>query len=141
MKLSWTKKNHAKQNEVFNLKNKNCKKNFKEETKCENNNYYLSSVFDNNEDLNKQTKQFLTRLNKTIAKCFKKVRVVEKVDKKKDELFKEWKYLKNKTDEKSRVEREKVEEELSKQYAEEYVSKIKEKTAGIDCDDGGINSG
>ena len=92
-----------------------------------NNGNYLSSGFDTEEDGDKQTEIFLARLNKTIAKCFKKVRVVEKVDRKKDELFKKWKYLKNKTDEKSKSDRDKLEEELAKEYAEEYYEKSKKK--------------
>ena len=64
-----------------------------------------------------------------------------KVDKEKDDLFKKWKDLKNKTDDKSKVEREKLEEKLTKQYADEYFNKIKEKTKGIDSEDGAFNSG
>ena len=51
------------------------------------NNNYLSSVFDEKEDLNILTKKFLKRLQKTISKCFKKVRITEKANKEKEEVF------------------------------------------------------
>ena len=87
------------------------------------------------------TEIFLKRLQKTIFKCFRKVRVVERIDKDKAELFQKWRDLKNKTDSKSKDELEKVENKLAEEYAEEYFDKIKEKTAGIDCEEGGMNSG
>ena len=141
LKLSWNKSNKENRTEIFNLKNKDCQEIFNNATKAVNNDNYLSSVFDTDEGVDIQTQKFLARLNKTIAKCFKKVRVAEKVDKNKVELFKKWQCLKNKTDEKSKADREKLEEELANEYAEEYYEKIKEKTADIDCEDGGIISG
>ena len=105
------------------------------------NHSYLSSVFDEEDDLNKLTEIFLKRLQKTISKCFRKVRVVERIDKEKAELFKKWRNLKNKTDKESKAELENIENKLADEYAEEYFDKIKEKTAGIDCEEGGMNSG
>ena len=46
-----------------------------------------------------------------------------------------------KSDDESKAKLKDVEKELADQYAEEYYEKIKEKTAGIDCEDGGMNSG
>ena len=56
-------------------------------------------------------------------------------------MFARWKMLKNKTDVKSKEELDKVENELAVKYAEEYFKKINEKTSGIDCEEGGMNSG
>ena len=127
--------------EVFNLKNEDCQKKFKEATQGYNNNKYLSSVFDEEDDLNTLTEKFIKRLEKTISKCFKKVRITERIDKHKDDLFLKWKDLKKKTDRKSIEELVEVEKELAEKYAEEYYDKIKEKTDGIDSEDAGINSG
>ena len=56
---------------------------------------YLSEVFDDNTDVNSSTEKFIKRLNKVIHKCFRKVRVTQKVDKEKQELFEKWKKMKN----------------------------------------------
>ena len=66
-------------------------------------------IFDEPGDLDNQTKKFLKKLEKVIHKCFKKIRVKEKVDKEKEELYKKWKSLKNRTDEKSKKELDVVE--------------------------------
>ena len=140
-KLHWNKKAKENRIEMFNLKNKVCQEKFKEETTGTNNNKFLSSVFDGDEDINIVTEKFLKRLQKTISKCFRKVRVTEKTDQEKDELFLKWKDLKKNTDNTNKEELEKVENELADKYAEEYFEKIKEKTEGIDCEDGGLSSG
>ena len=81
------------------------------------------------------------RLNKTINKCFRKVRVKERVDKCKEDLYAKWRELKKKNDLTSRIELEEVENELAEKYAKDNFDKIKEKTGDIDCEDGGLNSG
>ena len=141
LKLSWNRNIRQKRIELFNLKNKDCQTKFREATMGENNNNYLSSVFDEEGDLNTLTEKFLKRLQKTIHKCFKKVRVSQKIDKEKDDLFQKWRELKKKSDDGSKSELEKVEKELADEYAEEFFEKIKEKTAGINCEGGGLNSG
>ena len=70
-------------------------------------------MFDEEGDLNTLTEKFLKRLQKTIHKCFKKVRVSQKIDKEKDELFQKWRELKKKSDDGSKSELEKVEKELT----------------------------
>ena len=79
-KFQWNSKIKKKRNELFNLKNKVCQELFKEETNGENNNYYLSSVFEEEGDINKLTEKFMKRLTKTIRKCFRKVRIKNKID-------------------------------------------------------------
>ena len=39
----------------------------------------------------------MKRLQKTICKCFRKIRVKEKVDTEKEELFRKWKEMRKKT--------------------------------------------
>ena len=51
------------------------------------NNGYLSSVFDEEGEINKTTEKFMKRLQKVIFKCFRKIRIKEKVDLEEEELF------------------------------------------------------
>ena len=132
-------KNNRK--EFFNLKNRECKRKFKEATKVANNNYNLSSVFDSDDDLITLTNTFIKKLDKVIHKCFRKIRVTEKKDDEKDQLYKRWKLLKNKTDEKSKDEFKEVENTLSEKYSKEYCEKIKERTGSVDSEDGGLIMG
>ena len=88
LKLAWNKQVKEKRNELFNLKNRECQERFKEATNSENNNHFLSSVFDDEEDLNVMTEKFLKRLQKTIHKCFRKIRITERVDSEKEDLRK-----------------------------------------------------
>ena len=141
LKLTWNKKVREKRNEMFNLRNKECQEVFKEATTAANNNHYLSSVFDEHDDLDTLTEKFMKRLQKTINKCFRKVRITDRIDEEKEELFKRWRELKNNPDNANKDELEKVENELPAKYANEYYEKIKERTSGIDCEDGGLNSG
>ena len=82
----------------------------------------------------------MKRLNKTINKCFKKVRVTEKVDKEKEELFKKWKNMKNNLNDKNRSEFDELENKLVDKYGEEHMEKIKARVGNIDCNEGGINN-
>ena len=114
---------------------------FREATTAINNNNYLSEVFEENNDINLSTEKFIKRLNKTIQKCFRKIRVTEKVDKEKQKLFEKWKKMKNDVSYKNKAEFEKLESLLAEKYAEEYVKKIHERMGGIDSEDGEIKSG
>ena len=84
---------------------------------------------------------FMKRFKKVIQKCFKKIRVTEKKDEERENLFKRWNDLKNKNDETSKAELKNVEKELTDKYAKEYFEKIKERTGNIDCEDGGLQFG
>ena len=127
-KIPWNKRTKEDRVEVYNLKNKDCQKIFKEATKGCNNNQNLSSVFGEEGDLNNQTQRFVKRLQKTIKQCFKKVRITDKIDKRKDELYKKWKELKNNPTNVNREELEKIENELAEKYVEDNYNMIKEKT-------------
>ena len=140
-KIQWKAQLNQQRIEVFNLKNRQCQEMFKRETSSSETNGNLSATFDQAGDLNNQTVKFLKKLEKTIYKCFKKIRIKERVDKEKENLFKKWRSLKNKNDEKSKAELKKVEKELSDKYADEYFEKIKKQVGNIDCLDGNMNSG
>ena len=139
--MSWNSRFKEKRNELFNLKNKECQEKFREATQEANNNNYLSCVFDDEADLNVLTNKFLKRLQKTINKCFRKVRITERTDKEKDDLFAKWKFLKKQSDKESTEELVEIEKEIANKYAEEYFDKIKKRTEGTDCEDVGISSG
>ena len=139
LKLQWAKnQNIHKRVEMYNLKNTTCQELFKIETSKDVNKGALSSVFDEEGDLNTLTKKFMKRLEGTIKRCFKKIRIKKRTDEIKESLFKKWKSLKNKDDQKSKKELEDVEKELTDRYAKEYFDKIKERT-GHATEDGKVN--
>ena len=140
LKMKWDRKVSSQRNELFNLKNIECQKAFKDATTMENNKRFLSSVFEENVDINIATEKFMKRLQKIISKCFKKVRIKEKVDHEKEELFKKWKELKKNLNYENKNEYEEIESQLATKYAKEFYEKINEKTNGIDCEDGGQNA-
>jgi hypothetical protein len=75
LKLPWNKVFKKENTEMFNLKNVECQKAFNETTSSNN---YLSKVFEDNEDLDVATNKFMTRLNKVLHKCFRKIRLKKK---------------------------------------------------------------
>ena len=77
---------------------------FKDATTASNNNKYLSKLFDEDEDINNVTQKFMKRLDKTINRCFRKIRVTEKVDEEKEGLFKKWKEMKRNLNDENKVE-------------------------------------
>ena len=99
LKIHWKNEISHNKIEICNLKNKECQKMFKKETSSWKNNENLSATFDDDGDLNEQTEKFLKKLEKLIHKCFKKIKIKQKVDKEKEALFRKWKSLTNKTDE------------------------------------------
>ena len=140
-KFDWNKNERETRDEVFNLKNKTYQEMFKEVTNI---NDYLSAVFDEEGDVNTLAEKFIKRLNKTIAKCFKKVRIKNKTNVNREDDFTKWRELKknnNKSDNNSKLEIEELENRLAEEYAKEYFDKIKENVGNIECEDGGINSG
>ena len=113
---------------MYNLKNKECQAKFKEMTSNSN---MLTSAFENSEDLNTCTKQFLKSLNQCIRKCFKKIRIVDKPNKETEELFNQRRILKNLKDDKSKRELEEVENKLAELCAQKNYEKIKEEIDAI----------
>ena len=91
----------------------------------------MSEVFDNNDDLNKATNIFIKRLNQVIQKSFKKIRRSDRPDKELEALYVKRNILKKKDDEKSKIELEKIELELSEKCAKTNYSEIKEEIENI----------
>ena len=70
-KINMTWNSHIKHQKtnIFNLKNKDCLKKFKETTS---NNNYLSKIFDEEDDINHATKTLMKKLDKVLHRCLKK---------------------------------------------------------------------
>ena len=82
---TYKRRNSTRRMEMFNLKNQECQKKFREVTNKTN---ILSRAFRKNEDLNVSANRFIKRLNKIIQSCFKKVRIGKlKVNPRINELF------------------------------------------------------
>ena len=58
-----------------------------------------------------------------------------------EKLYSKWKHAKNKTDANSKDEAKKLEKMLADKYSDSIYSKIKDEIEGINCEDGGRNSG
>ena len=138
MNIKWSNKKKKKRLEMYNLKNLECQEKFLEVTS---NSDYLSSVFDTDKDLNSATKTFLKRLNDRIFQSFKKIKVTDKPNVELQELFNQRKILRSKDDDESKEKLKQVEEKLADICAEENRQKILDEISGIECEEGGINSG
>ena len=137
-KFSWKKQKTSNRMEMYNLKNKEHQKTFRELT---NKGDALSSVFDNKSDLNEATNAFFIKLEEYIKRCFKKIRISDKPNKELDDLFSKRKELRNKSDDYSKIELAQVETKLAELCAEKNFKVICDEISNIKCDEGGINSG
>ena len=138
LKFTWNKHLSKNKVEIYNLKNKECQKVFKEITSKSND---LSSLFLKDDNLNICTKKFLKRLNGFIQEAFKKIRITDKQNEEIEALFQRRKVLRNKSDDKSKDELLQVEQKLADKVAKENYDKIVEEISGIECDTGGTHSG
>ena len=122
--------------EMYNLKNEECQKKFKEYTT---NTKMLSSVFDTKEeDINIMTNRFLKKLNGCIALNFKKIRFKHKEDKL-EKLHERLRSVKNKTDTNSIEEQEDVLNEIVNQSKSNF-QKLKEEVEKSKSKEGGMNA-
>ena len=132
--MKWNKSTKTEKNDLFNLKNKECQKVFKDETTKTND---LSKIFEDEKDLDVATNKFLKKLNKILHKCFRKIgSKKEKVDETFEKIYNRWKSIRNKNEPKS------VEEtaELEALLADDYFKKIDEATQGTTCEEGGMTN-
>ena len=136
---NWNKANQIQTTKVFNLKNKKCQEKFKKETT---NNSYLSSAFDDEDgNIKVQVDTFLKRLEKTLHKCFRKIKVKEKVDKETESLYNRWRQLQAKSDDESNREIKEVEDKLAEMIEKNFRT-IQTETGEIDCaEESGFHSG
>ena len=103
--------------EVYNLKNIECQKAFKEYTS---NTKMLSSIFDSKEDLNTLVKRFMKKLDGCIKINLKKVRTNKHKASHVEKLFTKMSILKQKDDDKSKQELVDVIEAIAKEKDKKY---------------------
>ena len=118
-------KPHVKEKlEVYNLKNKDCQKRFKEFTT---NTKMFSTVFENGEsEVDVLTKRLMKKIDGAIAKNFRKNRVNQKQDEEEIKLFDRRRDLKDKMDEESINELKDTNEKLANKAAENFIKLQKE---------------
>ena len=136
-KIDWCRKVKKTKVEMYNLKNKDCQKKFKDLTSQTG---ILSSAFKSGDDLDACTRQYIKNLNQCIRKCFKKIRISDRPNKEIEELFNQRRLLRNKNDETSIKELEDVERKLAEKCAKDNYHKIMEEVNNIDCEEGGVHS-
>ena len=135
--IKWSRKIRKPRIEMFNLKNKECQKKFTALTSKTN---ILTSAFNCNSDLDKATMNFFKNLDKCIRMCFKKIRITENTKGEIDDLFNQRRLLRNKTDDKSKHELEKVELKLAELCSKQNYEKIKSEIDAINYNEDGFNS-
>ena len=121
---------------LYNFKNKEGQQKFKLLTSNTN---MLSSTINEDGDVDKVAENFLKKIDGCIAACFKKIMVSKKKDKKEDDLYEKRRQLKLKSDDKSKVEMGKVEDEIAERANLNYL-KIKEELEKMDPNGDGINA-
>ena len=138
LNINWNENYSAKSIEVFKFNDKDSLKTFKELTSNTN---QLSKVFENNKDLNVQTKKFLKRLKGFVSESFKKVKITNKPNKELERLYDKRRILRSQKNDLAKKELATVEKELADKYGEQMYKYIKEEIECIDSEDGGFNSG
>ena len=124
--------------EIFNFRNKTNQKIFTEATS---NTTKLSEVFETNEDINTQTKKFLKRLDKTVNRCFKKVRISGKKPSEYEKLYGKWVEVRHLEDDENKQKSKDLEAELADKYAKTKFEKIQEEISGMCSEEEAKNSG
>ena len=130
--VKWDKKAKIEHEEMFNFKDKNSQKKFKDETT--NTNKFSAYK-------NKQTKKFLKCLKRCVHKCFRKVKIRKEKPTEYEKLYMQWTDIRNKVDKTSQEKSKIIENELADKYSETIYKDIKEEIENIKYDEGGINSG
>ena len=121
LQVNWNKKVKKDKLEIFNFKNIEGQRKFKELTSRQGK--FTDIFIDETRDIESVTKKFLKNLDGCFQQSFKKVRVDHKEKNKLNDLFNKRRILRTKHDEESKKELNRVEEELSEQCAEENYKK------------------
>ena len=140
IKSTWNKNINEKIIEIYNFKDKDGLKKFREMTSKEN---FLSEVFNNDsQTVTVKTKKFIKRLNFCLSQCFKKVRLKQtKRNKVMEDLFRTRARLRTKTDDYSQKALENVDDRLSEMCAQDNLKAIEEACGNLSCETGGLNAG
>ena len=109
--------------ELYNIKNHECQKRFKEYTSKTN---MLSSVFDSDDDINILTQRFIKKLDGCIKVNFKKVRVTNNKPTVEENLYEKMRKLKGRDDDKSVHEMNEVIKDIAINAEKKYDKVVKE---------------
>ena len=137
-KIEWTEIERKNTTEIFNFKDEDGMRKFKELTS---DNKTLSSIFDTKKNVHKQSKMFLKRLQGILHQCFRKVKIKEITNKEADLLYKEQKHLKGKIDSDSKQRLAEVETKLAEIMSEDLHKIVNEEVKRIDCESASFHSG
>ena len=138
LRFTWSKNKKREKVETFNFQNKDCQAKFKLLTTNTND---LTKIFEKNVDLEISTKKFIKRLNGFILEAFQKIRISGNKNNEIEKLLNKRRALKHKNDDESKKELKKLEIEIADKCAKDNRRKIIDEISGIDCNDGGVNSG
>ena len=109
LNIEWNNSEPRQKVDMYNLKNEECQKRFKEYT----NNSNMANIFESPKHLDVLTKKFLKHLNGAIVQCFKKIRVTKNPTNKLEGLYQKLNELKNKVDKDHQDEIEIVQGEIA----------------------------
>ena len=139
VKATWNTNKNVKKIELYNLKDVEGLKKFKDITSKNN---FLSEVFDNEEkDIEVKTKQFLKRLGYCLSQSFKKVRIGKtKKNLELEDLFNKRRSLRTKKDDLTAEKLKEIDKKLSTMCAEDNLKIVKEACNGLTSEEGGVNA-
>ena len=140
VKVKWNKIKNIKPVEIYNLKDTEGLKKFKEMTGRD---HFLSEVFTNEtKNISVKTKYFIKRLGFVLSQCFKKIRIKQtKRNKEIEKLFNTRRILRPKKDDHSKKLLEDVDNKLSELCAKDNLDIINKACEGLSCENGGVNAG
>jgi hypothetical protein len=133
LQIKWNKNVKKEKEEMYNLKNKECQKKFKEHTT----NTQMSRIFRSPQHLDILTKKFMNALDGAIIMCFRKYRNTRQKIGRVEELYQKRSELKECNDKKNDAEIAEIEKEI----AEETCKVVEEETKGLDSESGAYNPG
>ena len=136
--IPWENKTDSERIEVFNFRDEKGLEKFKYIT---DNSTRLSTIFDTEESVEKQTKKFLKKFNRILHQCFPKIRIKHAKETEIDKLFKTKRDLKHKDDHASKEKLKTVETKLADKMAEDLYNIVKEEVSIVNSDEGGFHSG
>ena len=84
---------------------------------------------------------FIKKLNGIIFKCFDKIRIGQKKKSEYETLYDQWTNVRYKEDKESKFKSRDLEEELADKFANNIHENIREEIYGLECEEGGLNSG
>ena len=138
MNLKWDSTIKNKPNEMFNFKNKECQKHFEYET---DNTNELSQIIYRDKPTDLVLRQLMKRIEGFSHKCFKKIKIKDKVDLVLEELYNQRAKLRTKEDNESKEKLKEIEKEMADKYSEDMYNRIKKEVKGMNSEEGGWNPG